>query len=48
MTNVHTFTKYWGFDPEVGNGGDNQTTFGIDFGTYPLARTTTLGVNISF
>ncbi|TDH28736.1 TonB-dependent receptor [Segetibacter sp. 3557_3] len=48
ITNVHTFTKYWGFDPEVGNGGDNQTSFGVDFGTYPLARTATLGVNISF
>lgn len=48
VTNLHTFTKYWGFDPEVGNGGDTQTAFGVDFGTYPLARTYTLGVNISF
>jgi len=48
VTNLHTFTKYWGFDPEVGNGGDNQTSFGVDFGTYPLARTVTAGVNISF
>ncbi len=48
VTNLHTFTKYWGFDPEVGNGGDTQTAFGVDFGTYPLARTFTLGVNVSF
>ncbi|HVG17358.1 MAG TPA: hypothetical protein VM935_20460, partial [Chitinophagaceae bacterium] len=48
MTNVHTFTKYWGFDPEVGNAGDDQTVLGVDYGTYPLARTTTLGINISF
>jgi hypothetical protein len=48
VTNLHTFTKYWGFDPEVGNGGDTQTSFGVDFGTYPLARTYTLGVNVSF
>ena len=48
VTNLHTFTKYWGFDPEVGNGGDTQTSFGVDFGTYPLSRTYTLGVNVSF
>ncbi|MBC7828313.1 MAG: TonB-dependent receptor [Chitinophagaceae bacterium] len=48
MNNVHTFTKYWGFDPEVGNAGDNQTVLGVDYGTYPIARTTTLGINISF
>ena len=48
MTNVHTFTKYWGFDPEVGNAGDNQTVLGVDYGTYPLARTTTVGINVTF
>ncbi len=48
MTNVHTFTKYWGFDPEVGYAGDNQSVLGVDFGTYPMARTTTLGINVTF
>ena len=48
ITNVHTFTKYWGFDPEVGNAGDNQAVLGVDYGTYPLARTTTLGINVTF
>ncbi|MGI8635770.1 MAG: hypothetical protein ACR2KZ_10245, partial [Segetibacter sp.] len=48
VNNVHTFTKYWGFDPEVGNAGDNQTVLGVDYGTYPLARATTLGINITF
>ncbi len=48
MTNVHTFTRYWGFDPEVGYAGDNQSVLGVDFGTYPMARTTTVGVNVTF
>lgn len=48
MNNAHTFTKYWGYDPEVGNAGDNQTVLGVDYGTFPIARATTLGLNISF
>lgn len=48
VNNLYTFTKYPGYDPEVGNGGDTQTVFGVDFGTYPTARTYTLGVNFSF
>ncbi|MGK6352835.1 TonB-dependent receptor [Parapedobacter sp. DT-150] len=39
--NLLTFTKYSGFDPEVGNRG-------IDGGTYPVARTFNFGVNIDF
>lgn len=48
VSNLHTFTKYPGYDPEVGNAGDTQTVLGVDFGTYPVARTYTLGLNISF
>ncbi|HTL06607.1 MAG TPA: hypothetical protein VL307_00070, partial [Chitinophagaceae bacterium] len=48
INNVYTFTDYPGYDPEVGNGGDTQTVFGVDFGTYPLARSFTLGINIGF
>ncbi|SET04843.1 TonB-linked outer membrane protein, SusC/RagA family [Draconibacterium orientale] len=40
--NLLTFTNYTGLDPEVG------TRNGFDGGTYPQARTLTLGVNISF
>jgi TonB-linked SusC/RagA family outer membrane protein len=39
--NLLTFTEYTGFDPEVGN-------LGLDAGTYPVARTFTFGVNLSF
>ncbi|MEJ7767060.1 MAG: TonB-dependent receptor [Chitinophagaceae bacterium] len=48
VNNLYTFTKYWGYDPEVGNAGDNQTVLGVDYGTYPVARATTLGVTITF
>ena len=52
--NLVTWTKYWGFDPEIGAGFDNNsqkhnTEFtGIDYGIYPQARTYTLGINVSF
>ncbi len=38
--NLLTFTKYSGFDPEIGSG--------IDRGIYPQARTYSLGVNVTF
>ncbi|GAB3890685.1 TonB-dependent receptor [Larkinella knui] len=52
-TNLLTFTKYSGLDPEIGvNGsaGDNTKllTNGIDYGQYPQPRTLLLGLNIGF
>lgn len=41
--NVFTFTKYTGYDPEIGG-----TTLGIDRGYYPQAKTFMLGVNLQF
>ncbi|WDF53774.1 SusC/RagA family TonB-linked outer membrane protein [Mucilaginibacter sp. KACC 22063] len=41
--NLVTFTKYTGYDPEIGGG-----TFGIDHGAYPQARSFMAGVNIGF
>lgn len=43
--NLVTWTKYWGFDPEISSGG---TSLGIDRGIYPQARTWTVGFNLSF
>jgi len=43
--NLITWTKYWGFDPEISSGG---TSLGIDKGVYPQARTYTIGVNVAF
>ncbi|MBK6623116.1 MAG: TonB-dependent receptor [Saprospirales bacterium] len=46
--NLLTFTNYSGFDPEVNAFGRSATELGIDYGTYPQARTLTLGVNVAF
>ena len=41
--NLVTFTKYTGYDPEIGGG-----IFGIVRGYYPQARTGLIGVNVQF
>jgi TonB-linked SusC/RagA family outer membrane protein len=49
--NLFTITKYPGFNPEINSGeGDdyNQLTPGLDFGGYPVSRTITIGINMSF
>lgn len=43
--NLLTFTKYKGYDPEIGGGVFSN---GIDHGIYPQARTVIGGVNITF
>ncbi len=46
--NLLTFTKYSGFDPEVNAFGTSSTELGIDYGTYPQARTIIFGLNLEF
>lgn len=46
--NLLTFTNYSGFDPEVNAFGNSATELGIDYGTYPQARTFIFGVNVEF
>ncbi len=46
--NLYTFTNYLGYDPEVGISGNNQGTYGVDFGTYPLYRSFNFGIDLSF
>ena len=50
IQNVYTFTKYKGFDPEVGASTQDSTglTFGVDNGRYPSPMTCSFGVNITF
>ncbi|MVN78152.1 SusC/RagA family TonB-linked outer membrane protein [Hymenobacter sp. HMF4947] len=43
--NLVTFTKYKGFDPELGNQGGS---FGVDRGVYPQARVLLAGLNVGF
>ena len=46
--NLLTFTKYSGYDPEVNAYGSSSVALGVDYGTYPQARTCIVGVNITF
>ncbi|MFW5657328.1 MAG: SusC/RagA family TonB-linked outer membrane protein [Bacteroidota bacterium] len=50
--NLMTFTKYPGLDPEMTTSdnaaGEGDIAAGIDWGTYPLARSFNLGVQIAF
>jgi len=43
VNNIYTFTKYTGYDPEIG--GD---LFGQDHGVYPQARSYMVGFNLTF
>jgi hypothetical protein len=47
VQNPFTFTKYLGYNPEV-SGYEGALTGGVDYGTYPLARTYTVGLNLGF
>jgi hypothetical protein len=44
VQNLFTFTKYYGWDPEIG--GSPMST-GVDYGVYPHPRTVTVGCNIN-
>ena len=49
LQNLYTFTKYKGFDPEIGIQGTGQRrTTGVDQGRYPSPRVYTFGVNLTF
>lgn len=45
--NLHTWTKYQGFDPEVSRFGSSALMPGFDFSVYPYAKTITFGLNVS-
>lgn len=48
LQNVYTWTKYDGFDPEVGAMYGDALMTGLDYGRYPSPRIYTFGLNISF
>ncbi|MEN0054942.1 MAG: TonB-dependent receptor [Mucilaginibacter sp.] len=47
-TNLLTFTKYTGYDPEVNADYGSGLSQGVDNGTYPQSKTFTAGINIKF
>lgn len=46
--NLYTFTKYSGYDPELGAYNNRATFQNVDNGRYPNPRTITFGANIEF
>ena len=50
VQNLYTFTKYQGFDPEVGASTQDSSglTFGVDNGRYPSPMTCSFGINVTF
>jgi TonB-linked SusC/RagA family outer membrane protein len=46
IQNAYTFTKYSGYDPEVGQDTLGSYVYGVDNGRYPSPRIYTLGLNI--
>lgn len=47
-TNLHTFTKYSGYDPEISAFGQNNLLAGVDLGCYPRSKSWTIGLDINF
>ncbi len=51
-TNLLTFTRYSGMDPEMtvsaNSFSEGDKALGIDWGTYPVAKSFTFGVNLTF
>jgi TonB-dependent starch-binding outer membrane protein SusC len=51
-TNLFTLTKYSGLDPEMTASnnalGQGDTALGMDWGTYPAAKSYNVGLNVSF
>ena len=45
--NLFTFTRYMGFDPDIGSAGGTLGA-GVDYGFYPQARNIMLGFNFGF
>lgn len=46
VANLHTFTKYPGYDPEASSTGDNIAASGVDYFSYPLPRIWSMGLRI--
>ena len=46
--NLHVWTDYSGFDPEVNSFGGDPRARGIDLGGYPRSRAWNVGLNLTF
>ena len=48
IQNLHTWSKYKGYDPEVGSLYGSTLLNGVDYGRYPSPRIYTFGLNVAF
>jgi TonB-linked SusC/RagA family outer membrane protein len=48
LQNVYTWTKYKGYDPEIGSMDQNALLTGIDNARYPSPKIYTAGINVTF
>jgi TonB-linked SusC/RagA family outer membrane protein len=48
VNNLHTFTKYTGYDPEANTRRSNPLTPGVDYAAYPRSRYMLAGIDVSF
>jgi hypothetical protein len=48
IQNLYTFTKYSGYDPEIGSMNQNMLLSSIDNGRYPSQRIYTFGINLTY
>ncbi|MDR2126498.1 MAG: TonB-dependent receptor [Prevotellaceae bacterium] len=48
VSNLLTWTKYSGMDPEVNQWGGSGAVQGVDWGTYPHSKSYVFGINIEF
>jgi TonB-dependent starch-binding outer membrane protein SusC len=46
--NLHVFTRYSGYDPEVNTRRSTPITPGVDYAAYPRSRAYIFGVNLTF
>ncbi|MDR1337357.1 MAG: TonB-dependent receptor [Tannerella sp.] len=46
--NVHCWTNYSGFDPEVSTRRKSPLTPGVDYSAYPKSRSVVFGINLTF
>ena len=47
-SNLLLITKYSGYDPEVNSFGSDMMKMGVDYGSYPSARTFSAGIKMTF
>jgi hypothetical protein len=46
--NLYTWTKYWSFDPEVNNFGNQNVVRFVDLAPFPPSRNFLFGIDVGF